>query len=147
MFAFKRSKCDAIKLMKREAQAPEAHEDVIRELGDPNRTVTDNAKVLTGHKWTSINHHYCIESGLTVPHHQHQNYSEGEGGNFKFVLLKLMHNTNHAPLSYWYFAENFFNKVRRFLSKHSLEGLCANEMIKGDTQDISIFRFPWFAPI
>ena len=147
MFAFKRSKFDAIKLMRREAQAPEAYEDIIREFGAPNKTVTDNAQVLTGHKWTSINRRYCIETGLTVPHHQHQNYSEGEGGNFKFALLKLMHNTKHAPLSYWCFAANFLDKVRRFLSKQSLEGRCANEMINGDTPDISIFRFPWFTPI
>jgi len=42
--------------------------------------------VLTGHKWTSINHRYCIESGFTVPHHQHQNYSEGEGSNFNLSV-------------------------------------------------------------
>ncbi len=59
--------------MRREANAPEAYEDTIRTIGAPNKTVTDNAKVLTGHKWTSINRKYCIESGLTVPHHQHQN--------------------------------------------------------------------------
>jgi len=87
MFAFKHSKFNVIKLMRREAQAPEAYKDLIREHGAPNRTVTDNAKVLTGHKWTSINRRYCIESGFTVPHHQHQNYSEGEGGNFKFAML------------------------------------------------------------
>jgi len=133
--------------MRREAQAPKAYEDLICEHGAPNRTVTDNAKVLTGHKWTSINRRYCIESGFTVPHHQHQNYSEGEGGNFKFAMLKLMHNTKHAPLSYWCFAANFLDKVCRFLSKQSLDGRCRSEMINGDTPDISIFRFPWFTPI
>jgi len=71
MFAFKHSKFNVIKLMRCEAQAPEAYEDLIREHGAPNRTVTDNAKVLTGHKWTSINRCYCIESGFTVSHHQH----------------------------------------------------------------------------
>ena len=86
MFAFKRSKFDVIKLMRHEAMAPEAYTDVIREHGVPNKTVTDNAQVLTGTRWTTINRKYCIETGLTVPHHQHQNYCEGQGGNFKFAL-------------------------------------------------------------
>jgi len=42
MFAFKHSKFNVIKLMRREAQAPEAYEDLIREHGAPNHTVTDN---------------------------------------------------------------------------------------------------------
>jgi len=147
LFAFKDSKVNVIKLMRKESQAPEAYEDIIRQYGAPNKTVTDNAKVLTGTKWTTINRRYCIESGFTVPHHQHQNFSEGEGGNFKFALIKLMHNTPHAPISYWCFAAQFLDKVRRFLSKESLDGRCGNEMMYGDTPDISIFRFPWFAPV
>ena len=147
LFAFKKSKLNVFKLMKREANAPEAYEDVIREFGAPNKTVTDNAQVLTGTKWTSINRRYCIESGYTVPHHQHQNFSEGEGGNFKFAILKLMHNTPHAPLSYWCYAAQFLDKVRRCLSKSSLDGRCGNEALNGETPDISIFRFPWFSPI
>jgi hypothetical protein len=95
----------------------------------------------------SINRPYCIESGFTVPHHQHQNYSDGEGGKFKFMILKLMHNTKHAHLLYWCFAANCLDKGRHFLSKQSLEGRCASEMINGDVPDISIFRYPWFAPV
>jgi hypothetical protein len=35
LFAFKKSKLNVFKLMKREANAPEAYEDVIREFGAP----------------------------------------------------------------------------------------------------------------
>ena len=45
LFAFKKTKLTTIRLMRRESQAPEAYEDVIREIGAPNRTVTDNAQV------------------------------------------------------------------------------------------------------
>ena len=90
--------------MRREAEAPGAYEDFIREIGAPNKTVTDNAKVLTGNRWVSINRRYCIESGLSVPHHQHQNYAENCGGNFKLALLRLLHFTPAAPLSYWCYA-------------------------------------------
>ena len=87
--------------MKREAQAPEMYEDIIRQYGAPNKCVTDNAKVCLGKRWTSINRRFCIETGLSVPHHQHQNYAEGEGGNLKFKLLKLFHYTPHALIQYW----------------------------------------------
>ncbi len=57
--------------MKRESEAPSAYEDVVRSIGAPNKMVTDNAKVCTGTKWTTISRRNCIESGLSVPHHQH----------------------------------------------------------------------------
>ena len=104
---YKNSKFEKISLMRREANAPEAYQDVIRFIGAPNKTVTDNAKVLTGVKWTNINRQYCIETGLTVPHQQQQNYAEGMGGNFKFTITKLFHNTPHAPYAYWCFAASF----------------------------------------
>ena len=109
--------------------------------------VTDNATVLTGLKWTNINRKYCIETGLTIPHHQRQNYAEGIGGCFKLAVIKLFHNTPHAPLSYWCYAASFLDKTRRFLSKSSLNGRTGFQLIKGETGDISIFRFAWFEPI
>ena len=116
MFACKYSNFERIHLMSREANTPEAYEDTIRSIGDPNKTITDNAAVLTGLKQTPINHIYCIEYGLTIPLHQHQNYSKGGGGNFKFVILKLYHNTSHALISYWCFSANYLDKCRCFLS-------------------------------
>ena len=80
LFAFKKTRLVKVHLMRRESQAPEAYEDVIRFIGAPKKTITDNAKTLTGSRWTNINRKYCIKTGLTVPHHQHQNYSEREGG-------------------------------------------------------------------
>ena len=34
--------------MRRESQAPDMYEDIIREYGAPNKMVTDNTKVCTG---------------------------------------------------------------------------------------------------
>ena len=127
--------------------APEAYLDVIREYGAPNKPVTDNAQVLTGNRWTNITRQHCIATGLTIPHHQHQNYCEEQGGNFKFALQKLLHNTSHAPITYWCYAATFLDKARRFLSKASLDGRCGNEVISGETRDISIFRFYWFEAV
>ena len=59
----------------------------------------------------------------------------------------MLHNIPHAPLSYWCFAAKFLDKTRRFLSQPKLGGKSGFEMIKGETGDISIFRFSWFEPI
>ena len=133
--------------MKQEENTPEAYEYAIISVGVPNKTVTDNDDVLTVLRWTSINRRYCIETGLTIPHRQHQNNAEGTGGYFKLSVIKLFHNTPHAPLSYWCFAVKILDKIRRFLSKSSLNGRTGYQLIKGETRDISIFRFFWFESI
>ena len=56
--------------MKREANVPEAYEDVIRSVGTPTKTVTENAQVLTDTRWININRRYYIDIGLTVIFHQ-----------------------------------------------------------------------------
>ena len=144
LFAFKKSKFIKIKLMKREAEAPEQYEDIIRTYGAPNKCVTDNAKVCTGKRWTAINRKFCIETGLSVPHHQHQNYAEGEGGNLKLRLLKLMHHTPHAPIECWCYGLQFLDQVGCCLSKQTLQGRTSSEKVWGQTVDISVFRFHWF---
>ena len=48
MFAYKHSKFERIELMCREVNGIYAYEDVIKEVGVLNKTVTDNAAILTG---------------------------------------------------------------------------------------------------
>ena len=133
--------------MKREANNPEVYKDVIRSVGAPNKTVTDNTVALTGLRRTSINCKYCIETGLTTPHHQRQNYAEGIGRRFKLAVIKLFHNTPRVPLSYWCFAASFLDETHMFLSKSLLHGIICFQLIKRETGDTSIFRFSCFEPI
>jgi hypothetical protein len=77
MFAFKQSKFDKIHLMRKESQNHEKYLDVIRHIGAPDFVVTDNAKSMTGSKWSNTNRYYCIGQGTSEPHHQTQNYTEG----------------------------------------------------------------------
>ena len=147
MFAFKNSKFDRLSLMHKGSSAPESYEDCIRAVGSLNKPVIENSQVLTGTKWTNISRRYFIDTGLTVPKHQHQNYCEQVGGNVKFSVLKLFHNTPHAPVSYWYYAASFLDKTRRYISHPSIGNRSGYEVIKGETGDISIFRFYWFEPI
>ena len=147
LFCYKYSKYNVMKLLRREATVSVAYEDTIIEHGAPSKIITDNAKSLTSNKFKDVSRKYCIKTGNSVPHSQHQNFAEGEGGNFKFAVQKLLHNTPHAPKVYWCFAAGFTDKVRRHLSKQSLNGRSAIEKMNGSTTDISIFRFPWFSAV
>jgi len=147
LFCYKQSKYNVMKLLRRESKVAIAYEDTIIEHGAPNKTVTDNAKALLSDKFNNINRKYSIIPGHTVPYSQHQNYCEGEGGNFKFAVTKCMHYTPHAPEVYWCYCASFLDKVRRHLAKEALSNRSAIEAKCGNTNDISIFRFPWFSPV
>ena len=148
MFAYKKSQMNVIQLMKREKEAVEKYEDTIIKFSAPTKTVTNNAHVMTGKVWRTVNHKYCIQTGFTVPYQQQQNYAESRGGNFKFAVCKLvMHMIPHSPIEYWCFAASFLDKVRRVLSKPKLNGASPMQQVYGSTVDISKYRFPWFLPV
>ena len=120
LFCYKKSKLNVLQLMQKETEAPAMYEDTIIDFGAPTKTVTNNANVATGTRWKNDNQKYCIQSGHTVPYMQQQNYAEGEGGNFKHALMKLFHNTPHAPKEYWCYGPSFLDTVRCRLSKSSI---------------------------
>ncbi len=147
LFTFKTCKRTICTLMKRESQAPDAYLDIIRTIGAPNRTVTDNARVCTGERWTKINRDFCIETGLTIPHHQNQNIAEFEGGCTKLRTLKMFHETPWAPPAYWCYCVDYINETNGYLARQSLGWKTPNEILLGETGDISVFRFKWFSPV
>ena len=100
--------------------------------------------MLISDKFKNIGLKYSIRIGNTVPYCQHQNFTEGEGGNFKFAVCKCLHNTPHAPIVYWCYCAGFLDKVRRHLAKASLYNRFAIEVKNGNTNDISIFCFSRF---
>ena len=131
LFAFKVSKFTKSQLMSRESQDPEKYVDIIRHYGAPNKTVTENVVVCTGKRWTRTNRKFCIENGLSTPHHRHRKFAGGEDGNMKFRLLKLYHNTPYAPLIYWCYTMELLNQLGCYLSKSSLDGRTASEIMIG----------------
>ena len=95
--------------MKRKSEAPEMYEDtIINKHGAPNKVISDNNAKELNSKFNSISHKHVIRSGNTIPHNQHQNYSEGEGDNFEFASCEPIHN---APAVHWCFAASFVDKV------------------------------------
>ena len=127
--------------MKREAEAPSLYKDVIREVGAPNKTVIDNAKVLTGLKWRSINRRYNVEPCLSVPHNQHKttpkNVEVTSNLTFYVSFTKLM-------LLLYYTGVMQAALLKKFIVywlKDKLDGKCDFEMIMGETPGISFFSF------
>jgi hypothetical protein len=147
MFAFYHCKVDIGKLMHRESQAVGELQDIIREIGAPNYIVSDNAKVYRSSAWIKVLRDNVIESRFSEAYHQNQNYAELRGGLLKTAVLKLFHMTPWAPLEYWCYAVEYLNYVRPLLAQQSLDWRPGQEVLQGETPDISVLRFRWFAPV
>ena len=133
--------------MRRKSQCTSRFLDLIREVGAPNAMVTDNAREMTGEDWINICRQFCIESHSTEAYHPNQNLAERRGGDLKTAVIKLFHHTPHAPLSYWCYALEYLSLVRSCLARSMLDNRSPQEILYGETVDISRFRFPWFSPI
>ena len=89
------------------------------QCGAPNKTVTDNAQFCLGSKWTGTNK-CCMECRCTPPCHQSTNCAEGEGGNHKHWLVKLLHLIPHAPIQHLCCGLDFLNSFHRLVSKDNV---------------------------
>jgi len=147
MFSFYHCKVDIGKLIRRESQAVGELQDIIREVGAPNYIVSDNAKIYSSSDWVKVLRDNVIESRFAEAYHQNQNYAELRGGLMKTAILKLFHLTPWAPLEYWCYALEYLNYVRPLLAQQSLDWRAGQELLQGETPDISVLRFRWFAPI
>ena len=141
------SAIDDVRLMKREAEVDRHFLDFIRQVGAPNISVTDNAKVFTSEKWKDILRKYCIDDGLTESYHQNGNPAERRGGDLKAGVLKVFQFTPWAPARYWCYLLEHLAFVRSFYARKKLGWRTGRQVLRGETQDISVIRFSWFQPV
>ena len=95
--ALKFSEVDDVRLLRTESQVYPHFLDFIRQVGAPNVSVTDNAKVFLSEKWTNILRKYCIDDHQTEAYHQNGNLAERRGGGLKEATLKSF-TTHHMLL-------------------------------------------------
>ncbi|GFH50653.1 hypothetical protein CTEN210_07129 [Chaetoceros tenuissimus] len=145
MFVLKRSMYTKSVPMKAEQFVYNAYRDFIVNVGAPVATVSDNARVFTSAQWKEINRTYLIQTRFTIAYHQSSNFAELIGGKQKYALVKLFHYTPHAPYEYWCYGLEFLDLFSIHLSRQGLQNKTSH--LFGDTEDISIFRFPWFCPV
>lgn len=147
MFSLRECGHDVPYLMRKESQASEKLQDYVREVGAPRALVNDNAKTMSGDKWLSVARHFCIETHHSEAYHQNQNLAERRGGMLKHAITKLFHHSEYAPMEFWCYALEFLALVRGCLARKSLDWTPSEELLYGETLDISVFRFPWFSPV
>ena len=147
LFAFKYSQFDVPYLMKKKAQANARFRDLVREVGAPNIMVTDGAKEMTGEDWLNTCRQFCISSHMSEAYHQNSSLAERRGGDLKTALIKMFHLTPQAPLAFWCYGMEYLALVRGCLARQNLDWRCPEEIVFGETVDISVYRFPWFSAI
>ncbi|GFH49047.1 hypothetical protein CTEN210_05523 [Chaetoceros tenuissimus] len=130
MFALKRSMYTKSVPMKAERFVYDAYRDFIVNVGAPVATVSDNAQVYTSAQWKEINRTYLIQTRFTITYHQSSNFAELIG------VLVL-----------WFGILEFLDLVSTHLSRQGLKNKTSHQALFRDTEDISIFRFPWFCPV
>jgi len=134
------------KLMRREALSSGAYQDFIRNVGAPNLLVSDNSKNQAGNKWRDISRTYCIKHNFTAPKNQNQSHAERNIGTMKRHTFQLLWSAK-APLSFWCYALMFAIDTWNYSAKRKLGWATPIEKLRGNTPDISMFRFSWFQPV
>lgn len=132
-----------VRCMQREKHSHGAFQDFIREMGAPNVLLTDNSKTQTGKKWTATSRQYVIKQRTISPHNQQQNKAERRIQDVKNKLSFVM-DENNAPLEFWCYALIYVVDCLNHVSKKKLDGRTSEEVLNGDTPDISPFRFSFW---
>lgn len=141
------SKLDDVHLMRAEHQTVGCWQDFIRRIGAPNKVVTDNAKVFQSKEFLTTLRLNVIDNQFSEPYEQNRNPAERSGGAFKMDLLLLFHKTPWAPITYWCYATEWLNVVRKYRCRKSLYLRPPLQILNGETLDISLLRFYWFQPV
>lgn len=145
-YSFAKSGLDAVYLMRRRSQGPSTLPELITEYGAPNVMKSDNAPEFHGKRWVNCLRQNQITSAFTEPHHPNQNLCERRGGANKAMLTHLLAVTKFE-IDFWCFGLEYVNLLRTVLARRSLGWRSAHECHFGDTPDISVFRFVFWATI
>ena len=132
--------------LKRESHAINALEDFGRKIGLPSKIKTDNAKTEVGEKWTTWCRNHRVDTLFTEPMSPWQNKAEHAIGNLATMVKRCMKEFN-APLSRHDWCQRWCADVRNHLASRKLEWRTPQEVLNGETPDISVFRFHFWEPI
>ena len=108
--------------------------------------ITDNARTQIGNKWTTTCRQLFIKQRKFVPYNQNQNKVERRVQDVKHKTSNLLYQSG-APLEFWCYAITFVIDCLNHLAKKPLQWRTSQEILYGDTPDISMFRFKFWQPI
>jgi len=133
--------------MKKEADGPQALEDLIRNHGIPVTLKNDNSQMQSSKVWTDICRKFCIKQCFTEPHHPHQNQAERYVGEIKRIVTHVLDRSG-APDEFWALCANYVTYVYNRMAHPMLENTTPYEKCHGYTPDISaILHFSFYDPI
>jgi hypothetical protein len=135
--------------LKREADAVEALNEVIRTIGVPKELVSDGAKAETQGRFAAVASEYRIKQRQTEPYSGWQNRAEAAIREIKKGIKRATLRAR-SPKRLWDFCGEWVSAIRR-LTAHdipSLQGRVPSEAVEGNTPDISEFvQFDWYQPV
>ena len=135
-----------VRCMQREAHSHGAYQDFIREIGAPEMIVTDNSQTQTGQKWEQTSRSVMTKQRTFAPHNQNQNKAERRIGDVKHKTVHVLFRSG-APLLFWCYALIFVVDCLNHLAKKSLGWRTSEEVLNGETADLSPFRFTFWQEI
>lgn len=135
-----------VRCMQRERHSHGAFQDFIREMGAPNVIVSDNSKTQTGNDWRKTSRLFVIKQRTFAPHNQQQNKAERRIQDVKHKVMYAMYQSK-APLEFWCYALIFIVDCLNHIAKKPLGWRTSEELLNGDTPDISPFRFKFWERI
>ena len=135
-----------VRCLQREAHSHGAYQDFIREVGAPQVIVTDNSQTQTGQKWEATSRGIMTKQRTFAPHNQNQNKAERRIGDVKHKVVHVLQRAG-APLIFWCYCLIFVVDCLNHIAKKGLEWRTSQEVLNGDTPDISPFRFSFWQEI
>ncbi len=135
--------------MKSKADAGDALNEFVQDVGAPSALHTDDAKELTEKHWGKAWKALGIRQTLTEPYSPWQNRAEGTIRELKKTVARLM-SRRRAPKRLWDFAATYAADIRTLTAHplYSLHDCTPYEMVTGNTPDISEWvEFDWYEPL
>jgi hypothetical protein len=133
--------------LKREADAYQAFEDFITDVGAPTRFVTDNAQAeARSNRVRDVLRKYHIQWGTTEAHRQHKNRAERFIQEWKRLCTKMSGRMGSSS-GYHQHLHIHACDLWNLTANDSLGKRTPHEALTGDTPDISIIRFRWWQPV
>jgi hypothetical protein len=132
--------------MKKESEASEAMNEVIRTVGVPKELVSDGARAETKGEFAKVCKEYRVKQRVTEPYSGWQNRAEAAIREVKRGIRRATARAR-SPRRLWDYCGEWVAATRR-LTAHDIPGLdgrVPDEIVEGNTPDISEYaQFDWY---
>ncbi len=135
-----------VKGLLKKQQAPTAYEDFIREVGAPNKFLTDNEATLISQKMTTTSRRFAIQQLAITPRNPQQNTAERKLAVVKHRVMVTMRESK-VPLVFWCYCMEFIVDCLNHTALKKLGWKTPMEKLFGNTPDISMFRFVFWEKV